>query len=350
MRNKHVIFTTLVVLASISITYAQAVPEDDPPLASTGTGVTEEDPVDLPTDDGQGAIANTDAIDDRDWAMSIDDLTNHQAVIAYVEKDMSENGWNQAMRSENIRAYNLETLIGQNVDGYELVALFAQKSILAGTHHPTEAESRLLEWARVQYEIPVNVTDIDDRISAVVGTDNISHAEMLVDSVNNMTNHGNVSPNVRMADPDFWDLVGNTALCEYVDDCPAYMTNQKGDITFVTTYVPHWSSIRITYSPCETVNQTCSEYEVNSGTGIKHIEIPGPNHVQDWNIHVAMRGWGTTDSIIIVTSQVTDPIAGRALTAYDRDGTVEKSGNLYNPNARSESRAVITFTSYAYEL
>ncbi len=242
----------MILVIAFGITYANAITEDDDgPVGSIGsTDAVSQNAVDLPTNGTQATLGNTGVIDDRNRATTVKEQLNHQAVIAYVEMNMSENGWNQAMRDENIRIYNLETRIGQEVAGYELVALSSQKEILAGAHDPTEAEARLLEWAKTQYDIPFDLADINDRIVDMVGIANIGLVDEFTSSVKNMTNHGNVGPSIRATDPDFWDMVGSLSLCSYVEACNSKdTTGRDSDIKFVTNFANHWADIRITYSP-----------------------------------------------------------------------------------------------------
>ena len=291
-------------------------------------------------------------VQDRTWATNQIQKTQHENFLSYVNAKLDDNQWNKDMQRENINNYNLETRIGVDVDGYELSTLFAQLEKINGAYKPTKELKKLHEWTFIKYDIPDHKNAVLERISKITNNQDIEIVKQLVNSTNTMTNYGNVEVEIHQIDPEFWSLVGNTKLCELEKDCDLATLNkiagQSADITPVTTYKKHTSTIYIIYKPCETSTKTCTEFVYNIGTGPKTVDIAGPNHVQDKTIYVSMTGWTSSPDHIIVVAKITGPVKGGSVTGVDDDGYVTKTGYLINPNARAESRAEIGFISYAY--
>ena len=107
------------------------------------------------------AVPNENASDkvlERNWSNTDKQLKNDAKFRAYSVEDFSSyNDWTERLQQENIRNYNIETKIGHEVDGYELVALFAKKDILTNQYQPTETERFVNDWAFTVYDLPNNV-------------------------------------------------------------------------------------------------------------------------------------------------------------------------------------------------
>ncbi len=116
----------------------------------------------------------------------------------------------------------------------------------------------------------------------------------------------------------------------------------------VGIYVNHWSTIRLTFEPCEATVPTCTAVKDNNDSGYDSVEIsPTYIHIQDAWIETEMTGWGQYGSLVFVMGQVTASEQG---SAKYKSGTtyVSYDTSLYNPNYDEESQPTITFTSYDY--
>jgi len=293
-------------------------------------------------------------LSERSWLKTVDDNKKHIDFVSYVTYDIPDNGWNKVMLKENIRNYNIETKIGHNIDGYEIVALVTQKEIMSGKYNPSKAQAKLHQWISTQsYNVPQSISEIDDRLEDIVGKNHIGLVKQLVMSINKMTDFGNVGEEIHSKAPEFWNKVGNLALCDFIPDCGQKMfdgiQDSENKITFVTTYGNHIATIYITYDKCTATIQTCDVFDYNSGTGIITQEIPSPDtHIQDYWIYVSMTNYGTDYDNVWIESQVTESLLGGTVAGFDNDGYVTKTGNLYNPNASSESAPTIEFRSKSY--
>jgi len=256
------------------------------------------------------------------------------------------------MQEENIRNYDLETEIGHEVDGYELVALFAKRDILTNQYNPTAPERFVNDWAFTQYDLPNDVGQINQRISEIVGSGNIHLAEQLVDSINIMTNHGNVGPEIHKLDNQYWNLVAGKIMCSENSNCDMSWLDQDQNglalIQQVGSYVNHWSTITLTFEPCEASVPTCTAAKDNNGSGYDSVLVsPTYIHITDSYVQADMSAWGQYGSTVFVMGQVTASLQGSA--QYQSGATyVSTTKYLTNPNYVVQSQPTITFTSYAW--
>ncbi len=305
----------------------------------------------MPVSSAESTTPNTDVLIEREWATSEKERNAHDAFIAYVKHDMPDNGWNKDILKQNIKLYNLETEIGRDVDGYELVALVAQKNKIFGSYFPTHAEKKLHDWALSQYKIPTTLEGIQERFREIVGNGNEDRSLAIVNILNHMANHGNVGGVVHASDPKFWSNVGVTSLCNYITVCGDMISdevNPSGQLRLVNSAHKHTATAYVVYDPCETTNDTCTVFTYNHGSGPQEQTFNSPDHVQDEAVYASLTNYSNTANSVIVETKIVAPLAGGSVAGFDNDGYVIKTGNMNNPNAYAESYIEIKFTSNAW--
>lgn len=290
-------------------------------------------------------------VENRSWGQE-----KHQIFLAFAEHKMPDNKWNKQMLKENIKNYNIETKIGHDVDGYELVALDVQEQKLQGKYNPSLAQKKLHEYVLTMYDIPDNKKDIKDRIVKIAGQNHYGHAKQLADSLNRMADMGIVGNDVHEKDVEFWNSVAVLSFCELSRECPAGMMASSineiynintASIIPVVSYASHYATINIQYQSCETSKDTCYIFKGNGGSGYESKKIPGPGHVADRYLRADMTNYSSTGDLIFVMGQVTGEVAGSPRSLSSNDGYATGTVYLYNPNYRAESNPTITLTSYA---
>ena len=279
---------------------------------------------------------------------------NHKTFQEYVDLPREDNAWNSAMIKENIKNYNIESKIGHDVDGYELLALDVQEQKLQNKYNPSLAEEKLHEWVLANYELPNDKKSIKDSIVSIAGQNHLGHAKQVADSLNRLANLGVVSPDIHRADSTFWDAVIYDSYCELNGDC----NSTSPELSFVSftnptiqrvAYVNHVATIYVVYDHCGTTGQTCSEFKSHSGSGIKTTNFapPGNAHVADASIYTSLTSWSDVGDNVSARAQVTSPVAGTVHLATDDDGYVSSVKNITHPNYYANSIPNIEFKSYA---
>lgn len=296
---------------------------------------------------------STEIVNDRTFGQE-----KHNIFKSFAEHEFVDNKWNKQMLKENIKNYNIETKIGHDVDGYELVALDAQDQILKNKYNPTIAEQKLHEYLFTVYDLPTDSKAIKDRTIEIVGQNHLGHAKQLADSLNRMSNMGIISDDVHRVDADFWRNIAVLSFCDLTDECPAGMvTDVNGElygfdtstIRPVVNYASHVATINIQYQQCETSQQTCYEFSSNVGSGYEVDDVPGPSHVGDYYLKSDMTCWSSAGGQVFAQGKVTASLSGSAQYIIDDDGYVSGTKYLYNPNAAVESQPTVTFSSYALQ-
>ena len=261
---------------------------------------------------------------------------NHKSFKEYVNLDRDDNAWNNAMIKHQIRNYNIETKMGGDVDGYEILALHAQKQLMKNKQ-PSLATEKLFEWVLAKYDVPTNKKDIKAKLTELVGKENLGDARKLAKSMINLAEMGAVSSDIHKIDPAFWNTIAIESYCDLTGDC----NSSKGttNVSYTenatiqnTAYVQHYASIYIEYEYCEAAGTECIEmiYRTPSGNHVEDISAPG--HIGDAYIYVSMTNWSPSGDDVLVRAQVTSPISGTVLVGTDDDGYVSKSGNISHPN------------------
>ena len=298
-------------------------------------------------------LISDEIVEERLWGQDKDKLFR-----AFAEHKMADNEWNKQMLKENIKNYNIETKIGQDIDGYELVALDAQEQILKNKYAPTIAEEKLHEYLFTIYDLPSTEEAIHDRIIGIVGQNHFAHAKQLADSLNRMANMGIIGDDVHKMDSEFWRNIAVLSFCDLTDKCPAGMVSQvnselygidTASIRQVVNYATHTATINIQYQSCETSEDTCYEFSSNFGSTYISDEVPGPSHVGDYYLKSDMTNYSSAGGVVFAMGQVTDSLTGGSQYIQDDDGYVSGTKYLYNPNAATWSQPIVTFTSYALQ-
>ena len=269
-------------------------------------------------------------------------LVNHNVFQSYVDLPREDNAWNNVMIKENIKNYNIESKIGHDVDGYELLALHAQEQILQKNYNPSLVEEKLYDWAISQYDLPNDKKGIQDRIIEVVDQNHLGHAKQIADSLVRLAELGVVSPDIHKADPSFWDAVIFDSYCSMTTDCgqkenPLWLVSYNDAPITRVAYVNHVATINATYEYCNTSGNTCNTFKTHNGSGQLETNFNPPNdyHIGDPYIYVSMTNWSNAGDNVYTKAQVTWPTAGTALIGTDNDGYVSKNGNLSNPSSGS---------------
>ena len=290
-------------------------------------------------------------VESRAWG-----IEKHQVFEAFAEHKMPDNKWNKLMLKENIKNYNIETKIGHDVDGYELVALDVQEQKLQNKYNPSLVQEKLHEYVLTVYDVPDNKKDIKDRIIEITGQNHYGHAKQLADSLNRMAEMGIVGNEVHEKDVEFWNNVAVLSFCELTSECPAGMVASANNEVYnintvsiipVVSYASHYATINVQYQSCETSKDTCYIFGGNGGSGYESIEFFGPGHVADKYLRSDMTNYSSAGGTVVAIGQVTGEVAGSPRIVSDDDGYVTDTVYLYNPNARAESNPTITLTSYA---
>ncbi|MGI9567813.1 MAG: hypothetical protein ACR2LL_12485 [Nitrosopumilus sp.] len=137
----------------------------------------------------------------------------------YVAAELPDNGWNQAMVKDQIRIQNFDTIIEKRGFGHEIVALVVAKEQILGTYDSSDAVAQYHEWVTTQTNIPKTVEEIDQRLSEIVDTNSMKLVPHLVETYNDMAEHGNVPKELIEKDVNFWIMTGNVAVCSYDEEC-----------------------------------------------------------------------------------------------------------------------------------
>ena len=132
--------------------------------------------------------------------------TSESDIKKYIESAQKDNMWNQVMAKEHIRLHNLDTKVGKVGAGLQAVSVYVGYQKNLGMYDPTEAERRYHQWASEIYPNPTIHAKIND-----------VWLEQVIESHNNIANHGNVSSDLSLQDPGFWIATANESMCQYVD-------------------------------------------------------------------------------------------------------------------------------------
>lgn len=298
-------------------------------------------------------LTNVDRIDNRTWASSPHDAILHDNFMSYAQYLVEGNVWNQQRGKEYIAAYNVETVIGRYVNAHEIAALATKIDVLAGTANHTSQQVKFYRWAFEEYAVPNSTELINQRLTDIVGSDNLRHVPRLVAPVNSMVNAGGVPEDVDNEDGEFWSRTRLAEYCMLASDCDLdvwAMTDRLGGVAPVTTYGLHTATTHIVYEPCNATVPSCYDFEYNAVGGIESQEFPSKKgHIQDPLIFVRLTNYGHDYDRVVATAQLTGPgHYSNTVTVDDDDGYVNDSGHLRNQNARSESDVYTTFESFSY--
>jgi len=153
------------------------------------------------------------------------------SIEQYVNYELPQNGWNQAMQKENIRIHNFDTLIGKQGQSLEIVVLVVAKQQLQGNYHPSEPVEKFHNWISESYDTPTTVEAIDQRLQEIIGDVKYEKlSEKVTKSFNNMVKHGNVPTELLDSDVNYWITVANISICEYDVNCNP---NQLRTISYI---------------------------------------------------------------------------------------------------------------------
>ncbi len=304
---------------------------------------------------GVGPVGIVNEVNDRPWANSTEQIEAHRNFKAFVDHEMQDSYTNNERKAAGIIIHNIVTEIGKELSGYELAGLIAKLQILDGIYNPTSPERKMHEWAFFMHDIPEDRETINARIDFITNNADDELVNDLVDAIHRLVNIGSVSRDLKDSDRNYWFLLSVKTACDHDPICSEMGLGPNDfdeptdpQIIPVTSYGFHWGYILADFKSCQGNMESCESDYSQYGTGIISNSFSSPEHVISRTVNLEMYANGSTDSTAVVTGQVTEPLPGTILSAYDRDGYVITDGYVSNPNTRSAPYIEIGFTSYAY--
>lgn len=275
---------------------------------------------------------------------------NHRTFQEYIDLPREDNAWNKAMIKQTIRNYNIETKMGDDVDGYEILALHAQKQIMKNKQ-PSLATEKLFEWVLAKYDVPDNKKDIKSKLTDLVGKENVGDAKKLAKSIVRLAELGVVSVEIHQADPIFWNAIITDSYCDMTDNCGP-QTGTLSNVMFNEAsivnvgYVDHFASIVVIYEYCEAAGIECTEFRTHNGSSSYTTNIGAPGHIGDPYLYVYLTVLSDGDNVY-ASAQITSPTSGTKRVASDDDGYAYNNGNISNPSYGAWTLPNVEFVSYA---
>jgi hypothetical protein len=336
--------------------------QSDPPNTGAGDNSTSATG---PGAEENAPPVNTGVVDDRNWG-GAEELSKHQDFIAYVTNEWPDNVLNNKLTEENIRLYNIETVIGHDMDALHVATLATKKAILAGSYNPTVAQLKLHNALFELYTVPSTVSELDEVLTRIV---NGSHSDYYVNeitkSIDTLADLGIVHKDVDSKDSDFWAQQAAESLCEEIAGCSVedlrnavsgapgiVASGQQGLVTSTTgstsNFGLHLATFTMWVTPCEAPSNVCRAFGYNYGTGILTSEIYTNWHIAADPVPVQLTNYGFNgNNNVVAIGQVIEVLEGDPSRVDDDDGYVNSWVDLDNPNARAASIPTFELESFA---
>ncbi len=127
-----------------------------------------------------------------------------KSIKAYTSMVDRANGWNKVMIKEQIVLNNFDTRMNEVGASMQTMLVDIEQQKRNGTYQPTDAERRYHDWAATKYPNPI-ASDVNPEV-----------VTKIVDSHNNIANHGNVPIELHLQDDSFWTETNHNAACNYM--------------------------------------------------------------------------------------------------------------------------------------
>ena len=193
---------------------------------------------------------------DRDfdsWKNQYKDAGDFEAktksIKLYTSMSDKATGWNKVMIKDQIRLSNFDTKMGKVGASMQTMLANVEQQKQNDKYRPTEAEKKYHEWAATKYTNPT----ISDASPGLV--------KKIVDTHNNLANHGNVPIELHLQDESFWIDVNHKSSCNYMS-CEE---SQKTDV--VNAVVNHVLPEAFAANPYHTMNGYIYAWSCEGETG-----------------------------------------------------------------------------------